>query len=206
MRRLVKVMVALAGIVVLGSSMAMVMAGDVTIGPPTPGITGATRPSRLEVSVTPDRVNGTYVAGEAARLTIKVNRDAFVAVFDVDAIGRVARLFPNANQRDGFVRAGLPVEIGGGARLTVNAPYGSEVIDFVAAKTALEELDDARFQGTGPFQTLVGGTTTLALILDKVAHAPPRDGEPAYVVGGMTLRTMAARPAGSSTGVGTPTP
>ena len=58
-----------------------------------------------------DHADNTYAVGEAVRLFVRSNKDAYVTVLNVGPSGNTTMLFPNAAQRDARVRANQVVEI-----------------------------------------------------------------------------------------------
>jgi uncharacterized protein DUF4384 len=68
---------------------------------------------RPRVEVWTNRGDDPYHTGEDARVFLRADRDAYVALFRVDTDGRVRVLFPRDPWDDGFVRAGREFEVGG---------------------------------------------------------------------------------------------
>src|SRR4051794_5222257 len=87
------------------------MPRDLSVQQSTAWSAGTPRPGTLRVSLNTDRPDATYAIGEAARLFIRSNEDAFVNVFSIGPSGQVNQLFPNAYQRDSRVGANQVVEI-----------------------------------------------------------------------------------------------
>jgi hypothetical protein len=73
-------------------------------GPATP-VAGA-NPDRPRVEVWTNRGDDPFHTGENARVYVRADRDAYVALFRVDTDGRVRVLFPRDPWDDNFVRAG----------------------------------------------------------------------------------------------------
>ena len=97
----------------------------------------------LKVNVALDKggSNPLYVEGEKQRITVNVNQDAYVYVFNIQANGVVAVLLPNGfSGGTPFLRAGetrtFPTP-NAGYELTIGAPYGQEKILALASKTQL---------------------------------------------------------------------
>ena len=97
----------------------------------------------LKVNVALDKggSNPLYIEGEKQRITVSVNQDAYVYVFNIQANGVVAVLLPNGfSGGTPFLRAGetrtFPTP-NAGYELTIGAPYGQEKILALASKTQL---------------------------------------------------------------------
>jgi len=97
----------------------------------------------LKVNVALDKggSNPLYIEGEKQRITVSVNQDAYVYVFNIQANGVVAVLLPNGfSGGTPFLRAGetrtFPTT-NAGYELTIGAPYGQEKILALASKTQL---------------------------------------------------------------------
>ena len=74
-----------------------------------------------------DHADNTYAVGEAVRLFVRSNKDAYLTVLNVGPSGNTTMLFPNAAQRDARVGANQVVEIparGSGASIRVGGPVG----------------------------------------------------------------------------------
>ena len=160
----------------------------------TLGQAGTPQSEALKVTVTADRPDMTYAIGEAARLTIRTNRSAYVTVFDVGPAGEATQLFPNRYQPGNLVKADVPVEIGDGrtARVTVSGPVGDETLKVVASNKPLTVLK-ARLVGDGPFLVVEGGAGALARSLDMAAKADPEAARD-IIITDVTLKTVASRP------------
>ena len=97
----------------------------------------------LKVNVALDKggSNPLYLEGERQRITVSVNQDAYVYVFNIQANGVVAVLLPNGfSGGTPFLRANetrtFPTP-NAGYELTIGAPYGQEKILALASKTQL---------------------------------------------------------------------
>lgn len=77
---------------------------------PAPVVT-APYADRPRVEVWTNRGDDPYHSGEDARVFLRADRDAYVALFRVDTDGRVRVLFPRDPWDDGFVRAGRQFEV-----------------------------------------------------------------------------------------------
>ena len=97
----------------------------------------------LKVNVALDKggSNPLYIEGERQRITVSVNQDAYVYVFNIQANGVVAVLLPNGfSGGTPFLRANetrtFPTP-NAGYELTIGAPFGQEKILALASKTQL---------------------------------------------------------------------
>ena len=93
----------------------------------------------LQVNVRVDKAS--YVEGEKQRISVSVNQDAYVYLFDIQPDGVVSVLLPNGfSGGTPFLRANenrvFPPN-GAGYELTIAAPFGQEKILAVASKREL---------------------------------------------------------------------
>jgi len=153
--------------------------------------------SSLSILTLLDRADATYATGEAVRLAVKANEDAYVSVFNIGASGRVTQLFPNAAQTDNRIRANETIEIpslASGAQIKVTGPVGAELVKVIATSKPVKIIPDAQFQtGAGIFRGVEGGVPALQRDLAVVANNVPRDVKVAVV--NQIIKTVDARPA-----------
>ena len=100
--------------------------------PVVPAVAGG---QQLKVVAWVDHADNTYAIGEAVRLFVKANKDAYLTVINVGPTGNTTMLFPNTFQRDSRIQAGRTVEIpapGSGAQFRVGGPVGRELIKVIA--------------------------------------------------------------------------
>lgn len=119
-------------------------------------------PTDLEVRVWVDkdpakRGNAVYRIGESIYIYVRVNQDAYVYLFNINADGRIDPILPNPYERDNFLRAGetrrFPPE-GARYRYTITGPEGEDRILAVASRRPLSvaeildvERGEVRVQG-----------------------------------------------------------
>jgi len=119
-------------------------------------------PTDLEVQVWVDkdpakRGNAVYRIGESIYIYVRVNQDAYVYLFNINADGRIDPILPNPYERDNFLRAGetrrFPPE-GARYRYTITGPEGEDRILAVASRRPLSvaeildvERGEVRVQG-----------------------------------------------------------
>ena len=119
-------------------------------------------PTDLEVRVWVDkdpakRGNAVYRIGESIYIYVRVNQDAYVYLFNINADGRIDPILPNPYERDNFLRAGetrrFPPE-GVRYRYTITGPEGEDRILAVASRRPLSvaeildvERGEVRVQG-----------------------------------------------------------
>ncbi|MDD3461740.1 MAG: DUF4384 domain-containing protein, partial [Mesotoga sp.] len=104
----------------------------------------------LEVSIWLDRDNGSlYYSGEEVKTYFKVNKDAYIAIYDITPNGEIQLIFPNGYDRSNFVKAGvtytLPTENATTRyrlQLTSETGGGKEIFQIVASTSSLGFLDD----------------------------------------------------------------
>ena len=141
-----------------------------------------------------DRSDATYALGEAVRLSVKVNADAYITVLNIGASGRVIRLFPNEAQPNNRVRAGEAVEVpsaASGAKITVQGPVGAELIKVIATSKPLNVIREDQLQGSGMFRTLTGDVGALERDLAVVTETAPAGTDVAVV--NQIVKTIPAR-------------
>jgi hypothetical protein len=153
------------------------------------GIVVNPTPTELKVQVAVNKagVNPIYTDGEQLQVSVSVNQDAYVYVFNVAADNSVNVLLPNGfpGGRQPFLRGGetrtFPAP-NDQYRLTISAPFGQEKIFALASKTPLDlsavipqvqanTIVTANVQGTGLARPLAVVVTPL----------PPQDWTSAYV-------------------------
>jgi|GEM_PF-5648226 len=96
--------------------------------------------------------------GESVRVYFRVNRDAYVTVYDIDTRGRRTRLFPRRGDGDGYVPGGRSVALPDpydDYRLVVTGPRGTERIVAVASDRPRIGRRDV-FRGDRPGSFRVG--------------------------------------------------
>lgn len=86
--------------------------------------------SELSVEIRTDRE--LYRPGEAVQIQVKLSRDAYVYIYDIDPAGRVTLLFPNGFSRDNFLKAGEHPLPDGDYSFVVTEPEGVESLQAIA--------------------------------------------------------------------------
>ena len=152
----------------------------------------------LSVVAWVDHADNTYAVGEAVRLYVRSNKDAYLTVLNVGPSGNTTMLFPNAAQRDSRVGANQVVEIpgpGAGASIRVGGPVGRELIKVIASTSPAPLFDAAKLSGAGPFATVSGGGRSVArdLQVTMVAQASSHEWDDYNKV----ISTIASRPVAS---------
>ena len=80
-----------------------------------------------------DRANATYALGEAVKLFVRTNEDAYVTALSIGPTGNVTQIFPNPFHPNNLVQAHHPIAIPGhGAHAVVTGALGAEVIKIIA--------------------------------------------------------------------------
>ena len=149
----------------------------------------------LSVVAWVDHADNTYAVGEAVRLFVRSNKDAYVTVLNVGPSGNTTMLFPNAAQRDARVGAHQVVEIPGpgtGASIRVGGPVGRELIKVIASTSPVPLFDAAKLTGAGPFATVSGGSRSVARDLQVTMAAQPTSHE--WDDYNKVITTIASRP------------
>ena len=149
----------------------------------------------LNVVAWVDHADNTYAMGEAVRLFVRSNKDAYVTVLNVGPSGNTTMLFPNAAQRDSRVGAHQVVEIpaaGSGASIRVGGPVGRELIKVIASTSPVPLFDAAKLTGAGPFAMVSGGGRSVARDLQVTMDAQPASHE--WDDYNKVITTIASRP------------
>ena len=157
--------------------------------------TAAAPAGALSVVAWVDHADNTYAVGEAVRLFVRSNKDAYVTVLNVGPSGNTTMLFPNAAQRDARVRARQVVEIpapGAGASIRVGGPVGRELIKVIASTSPVPLFDAAKLTGAGPFTMVSGDGRSVARDLQVTMDAQPASHE--WDDYNKVITTIASRP------------
>ena len=121
----------------------------------------------IVVNTAVDRSDARYRHGDSLTLSVDVNEDVYVWVFDTGTSGKVHQIFPNRHDADNFVRAGKPIAIprkGAEYQLLVSHPKGAELLTVIASKDSnplTRDLIDNETQA-GPFLALRGDSISVA--------------------------------------------
>lgn len=101
----------------------------------------------LEVKIWIDRGTGAlYRTGENIEVFFRTNKDAYVAIYNIMADGEVQLLFPNAYDKENFIRGGRDYSLPTASasmryRLQVGGAPGKEILQIVASTEPLGFLD-----------------------------------------------------------------
>ena len=140
------------------------------------------RPGSLAADAWFDRANPVYIRGEAVRLFLRVNQDAYVTVLSIGPTGAVTQLFPNAFNPYNAVRGGSTVEIPGpGARAVVGGSLGPEVVKIVVTSGPARVIPESELGPSAPFRSVIGGVGAVARDLEVVA-APTAPGQNILII------------------------
>jgi len=104
-------------------------------------VVAASHLDRPRVEVWTNRGDGPFHTGEDARVFLRADRDAYVALFRVDTDGRVRVLFPRDPWDDGFVRAGREFEVEGGHGYDAFEIDDYPGVGYVFAVASAEQFD-----------------------------------------------------------------
>ena len=158
--------------------------------PAAPAVSGT-----LSVVAWVDHADNTYAIGEAVRLFVQTNKDAYLTVLNVGPSGNTTLLFPNAVQKNTRVSANRIVEIparNSGTSIRVGGPVGRELIKVIASTSPAPLFDAAKLTGMGPFAMIGGGSRSVARDLQVTI-----DGQTGYEWDdyNKVITTIASRPA-----------
>jgi len=113
---------------------------------------------RFGVSVSLDKPGATpvYAVGEEIRISVSVDRDAYVYLYSLQPDGSITQILPNRFSEDNFLRAGqtrsYPPQAAGYV-FNVEAPTGLSKVLAVAATRQLDTRELARFEAGASFAT-----------------------------------------------------
>lgn len=154
---------------------------------------GTSKQSSLQVSVGVDRKDATYARGEAVKIRLKTNEDAYVVVFDIGPSGKVTQLLPNKFQKDNLVRANKETEIPSAdskTEIKVSGEVGAELIKVIASSKPLKITPES-LETSGIFVSVRGGVSELVRNLEVVStEVSPVD---KVSIVNMTIKTVASR-------------
>jgi len=92
-------------------------------------------PTSLEVRISMDKAEGsTYSPGEKITFYFQTNKDAYVAVMDIEPTGKTNLIFPNKYQQQNFVKANTLYKIPERYNFVVGSDRGKETV-FILAST-----------------------------------------------------------------------
>ncbi|GIW31249.1 MAG: hypothetical protein KatS3mg071_1423 [Meiothermus sp.] len=138
-------------------------------------------PTELEVQTWVDRDpaglgNATYFFGDKIRIYTRVNQNAYVYLFSINADGQIDLILPNAYNPSNYLRAGETYsfpEPGARYEFTISGPAG---VDQVLAVASRQPLSLAQIADIRSGQMRVQGASNLARALSiVVTPLPDRD-------------------------------
>ncbi len=147
-------------------------------------------PTELKVAVALNKAgaNPLYLEGENLKVSVNVNQDAYVYVFNIQSTGAITVLLPNGfpGGQQPFLRAGETRTFPGTNdkyQLNIQAPFGQEKIFALASKNPLNLSGIIPQVQTGNFvNATVQGSEGLARPLAVVVTPlPPTDWTTAFV-------------------------
>ena len=155
----------------------------------------ATAADGLNVVAWVDHADNTYAIGEAVRLFVRANKDAYLTVLNVGPTGNMTLLFPNTFQKDPRVGANQIVEIpaqGSGASIRASGPsVGRELIKVIASTSPQPLFEAASLTGAGPFSVVSTGGRSVARDLQVTLDAATEHQWDDY---NKVITTIASRP------------
>ncbi len=120
--------------------------------------------------------NSTYFFGDKIRIYARVNQDAYVYLFNINADGQIDLILPNAYNPSNYLRAGetrVFPENGARYEFTISGPAG---VDQVLAVASRQPLSLAQIADIRSGQMRVQGASNLARALSiVVTPLPDRD-------------------------------
>ena len=159
---------------------------------------GTPAPGSLRVSAWVDRHDLTYARGDAVRIFVKTNEDAYVTIVNVGPSGKVTHLFPNAFQQSNRVAANRTFEVpsgNGGSRINVSGPVGAELIKVFVSSEPIKIIPESQLVGSGAFRSLAGGVSDLVRNLEVTA-ATPASGK--FAISNLVIKTISSRRASNA--------
>jgi len=162
--------------------------------------TGTPAPGSLRVSTWVDRHDLTYARGDAIRIFVKTNEDAYVTIINVGPSGKVTQLFPNAFQRSNRVAANRALEVpsaNGGSHINVSGPVGAELIKVFVSSEPIKIIPESQLVGIGAFRSLAGGVSDLVRNLE-VSAGGPAGGQSKFAISNLVIKTISSRRASNA--------
>ncbi|MGD9210018.1 MAG: DUF4384 domain-containing protein [Desulfobacteraceae bacterium] len=104
----------------------------------------------FKITITPEKgESAQYLEGETIRFFVKSNRDCYIKVIYSNSINpdnhdetrMNTLLFPNFYDRDNQIEANKSILIGRRDELTVEPPFGKDIITVVASTTQFEDME-----------------------------------------------------------------
>jgi hypothetical protein len=161
---------------------------------------GTPAPGSLRVSAWVDRHDLTYARGDAIRIFVKTNEDAYVTIVNVGPSGKVTHLFPNAFQQSNRVAANRTLEVpsgNGGSRINVSGPVGAELIKVFVSSEPIKIIPESQLVGSGAFRSLAGGVSDLVRNLE-VSAGGPAGGQSKFAISNLVIKTISSRQASNA--------
>lgn len=128
--------------------------------------------SSLKVDSWINNPEGIYQPGDTLELAIRLNQDAHVRVFNIDAYGRTTLIYPNEMAPDTLLRAGqihrLPAPRAD-YMFRVSPPYGTNLLQVVATTDSDDLIADIPYSQAGVFRELDWTGARLARHLQVIA-------------------------------------
>ena len=175
----------LTGVLGLGSAFAQ---SSPVVRPQAVIVNPAPTELRLSVALNKPGANPLYLEGENLKISVNVNQDAYVYVFDLQPGGAITVLLPNGfpGGQQPFLRAGETRTFPGANdkyQLNIQAPFGPEKIFAIASKNPLNLSGIVPQVQSGNFvNATVQGSEGLARPLAVVVTPlPPTDWTTAFV-------------------------
>jgi hypothetical protein len=156
---------------------------------------GASGPVSLRVSTWVDRHDLTYARGDAVRIFVKTNEDAYVTIVNVGPSGKVTQLFPNAFQPSNRIAANRALQVpapNGSSRINVSGPVGAELIKVFVSSEPIKIIPESQLVGNGAFRSLAGGVSDLVRNLEVSASAPA-GGQSRFAISNLVIKTISSR-------------
>ena len=173
---------------------------DLSVEQATAFQAGTPAPGSLRVSTWVDRHDLTYARGDAVRIFVKTNEDAYVTIVNVGPSGKVTQLFPNAFQQSNRVAANRALEVpsaNGGSRINVSGPVGAELIKVFVSNEPIKIIPESQLVGSGAFRALAGGVSDLVRNLE-VSAGGPAGGQSKFAISNLIIKTISSRRASNA--------
>ena len=173
---------------------------DLSVEQATAFQAGTPAPGSLRISTWVDRHDLTYARGDAVRIFVKTNEDAYVTIINVGPSGKVTQLFPNAFQQSNRVAANRALEVpsaNGGSRINVSGPVGAELIKVFVSSEPIKIIPESQLVGSGAFRSLAGGVSDLVRNLE-VSAGGPAGGQSKFAISNLVIKTISSRRASNA--------
>lgn len=130
--------------------------------------------SNIRADVWLDRPDGLYIPGDKLKVYLRVTKDAYVTVLNVNARGETTVLFPNQYAPTNRVAANTVLTLPSSTfDLVVSEPFGGNLVKVIASSSPESPLGKAGLVREQGFDTVQAKTADLARQINVVVARKP---------------------------------